>query len=164
MVKNMEKLSNNQQNKIYFTREQFEALLKLVYLGNWVANANRDGSPENPRKEEYEKLENYIFSFAKQFGFGEYVDDEEVGKGNFYPTRTFEEETDVRKFIEEYDEETFWDEIIDRLGERDFYQHYSEDEIQKMSQEERFKKLYEFIDKWAEEINENGIERMRVKN
>jgi len=82
-------------NKIEFTKEQFEALLKLVYLGNWLANANRDGSNENPHLEEYEKIENYIFSFAKQFGFDEYVDDKDAREGKFYPTRTFEEGTDV---------------------------------------------------------------------
>lgn len=149
---------------INFTKEQFEKLLKLVYIGNWVINANRDGSPENPRKEEYEKLEDYIFSFAKQFGFDKYVDDEEAGERKFFPTRMFEEETDVRELIDEYDNETFWDETIDRLGERDFYRYYSKDEIQKMTQEERFEKVYEFIDKWAEEINENGIERLGIKN
>jgi len=149
-------------NKIELTKEQFKALLKLVYLGNWLANANRDGSPENPRLKEYEAIENYIFSFAKEFGFGEYVDDEEAGKSKFYPTRMFEEETDIQKLIEEYDEETFWDELIDRLGDRDFFRHYSKDEIKKMTQEERFEKLYEFIDKWADEINERGIERLKI--
>ena len=138
-------------------------MLKLVYLGNWLANAQRDGSPENPQKEEYEKLEDYIFSFAKQFGLDEWVDDENATEGNFFPTREFEEGTDVQELIEEYDEETFWDELIDRLGDRDFYRQYSKDEILKMTQKERFEKLYEFIDKWTDEINENGIERLGIK-
>lgn len=159
----MEKSNNNQIN-IGFTKEQFEALLKLVYLGNWMANANRDGSPEDPHKKEYEAIESYIFSFAKQFGLGEYVDDEEAEKGKFYPTRTFEEETDTQKLVEEYDEDTFWDELINRLGERDFYRHCSKNEIQKMTRDERFEKLYEFIDKWADEISENGIERLEIKD
>ena len=158
----MKKSTSNQQLKIKLTKEQFEVLLKLVYLGNWMVNANRDGSPGNPHKEKYEAIENYIFSFAKGFGFSEYVDDEDAGSGRFYPTRAFEEETDVQKLHEEYDEETFWDELIDRLGERDFYQYYSKDEIRKMSQEERFDKLYEFIDKWADEMSENGVERLKI--
>lgn len=138
-------------------------MLKLVYLGNWLANAQRDGSLENPQKEEYEKLEDYIFSFAKQFGLDEWVDDENAAEGKFFPTREFEEGTDVQELIEEYDEKTFWDELIDRLGDRDFYWQYSKNEIFKMTQKERFDKLYEFIDKWADEINENGIERLGIK-
>lgn len=156
MSKNMEKSSNNQQMKIGLTKEQFEALLKLVYLGNWLANANR----VDDKKKEYEEIEDYIFSFAKQFGFDEYVDDEEAEKGKFYPTRKFEEEIDIQELIDEYDEETFWDELIDRLGERDFYQYYSQDEIQKMTQEERFGKICEFEEKWGEEFEKYGIERL----
>lgn len=147
---------------IEFTKEQFVNLLKLVYLGNWLANANRDGSPENPHKEEYEATEDYIFSFAKQFGFDEYVEDEEAEKGKFYPTRIFEEKTDIQELIDEYDEETFWDELVDRLGERDFYQHYSKDEIQKMTQEERFERICDLEEKWGEEFEKRGIERLKI--
>ncbi len=32
---------------IEFTKAQFFALLKAVYLGNWMANANRDGNMES---------------------------------------------------------------------------------------------------------------------
>jgi hypothetical protein len=149
--------------QIELSKGQFENLLKLVYLGNWLANAHRNGRAEDPYKEEYNVIEDYIFSYAKQFGFNEYVDDEEAVQGKFYPTRIFEEETDIQELIDEYDEETFWDELIDRLGERDFHRHYSKEEIQKMSRDERFGKLYEFIDKCADEINENGIERLEIK-
>ena len=160
----MKKQNNNQRIAISFTKERFATLLKLVYLGNWLANAQRDGSRENPNLKEYEAIEDYIFSFAKQFGFGEYVDDEEAAKGKFYPTRMLEEETDVQKRIEEYDEDTFWDELIDRLGDRDFHRQYSKDDIEKMTREERFEKLYECIDKWTDEINEHGIERIKIAN
>jgi hypothetical protein len=134
----------------------------LVYLGNWLVNANRDGSAENPHKKEYEAMEDYIFSFAKKFGLDEWVDDEDAAEGKFFPTRFFEEETDIQELIDEYNEETFWDELIDRLGYRDFYRHYSKDEIQKMTQDERAEKLWELMDKWANEINEHGIERLKV--
>lgn len=154
---------NNEKMSMELSREQFSALLKTVYLGNWMANANRDGSAENPHKKEYEAIEDYILSHAKRFGFGEYVNDEDAKYGRLFPTRKFEEETDVHELHDDYDEETFWDELIDRLGDRDFHKHYSEDEILKMNREERFEKLYEFMDKWADEINKNGIERLVSK-
>jgi len=145
--------------EIKLTKEQFESLLKLVYLGEWMINANRT----DDRIKKYEDLLSHVFSYVKPFGFSEYVDDEEAKDEKFYPARKFEEESDIEKFREEYDEETFWDEIADRLGERDFYQHYSKNEIQKMTREERFEKVYKFIDEWAREINEHGIERFKIK-
>lgn len=162
MLKNKDK-ANVEKKMIGLTREQFFALLKAVYLGNWMANANRDGSPEDPHKKEYEEIEDYIFSYAKYFGFAEYVDDEEAKEGKFFPTRKFEEETDADKLHEEYDEETFWDELSDSLGERDFYSKYSDKEREKMSREEHFIKMQECIIKWENELIDNGIERLGIK-
>ena len=162
-VKNVSKSMEKSAGEIELTKDQLLALLKAVYLGNWMANAHRDGSQEYPHREDYEAIEDYIFSYAKQFGFDKYVDDEDAAEGRFYPTRDFEERTDVAELHDEYDEESFWDELIDRLGERDFHRHYSQDEIKKMNRDERFARLNEFIDKWTDEINENGIERMEIK-
>ena len=144
--------------KINFTKKQYENLLKLVYLGEWMANAHR----VDDRIEKYDELSSYIFSYAKEFGFGKYSDGEQVGDGKYYPTRFFEEETDVHVLHEEYDEETFWDELTERMGQRDFYHKYSKEEIKKMDREEYFTKLYECIDKWDEETSKNGLDRLGI--
>lgn len=69
-------------------------------------------------------MEDYIFSYAHDFGLDELVDHEEKDGDKYYPTRTFEEETDVQDLIEEYDNETFWEEIIERFSDRDFMQKF----------------------------------------
>lgn len=145
--------------QIEFTKEQYKTLLKLVYLGNWMANAHRTEDFE----ENMQKLEHYVFSFAKDFGLADYVDSENVGDGEFYPTRKFEEETEVHSLHADYDEETFWDEIIDRLGERDCIRKYGAENIKKMSRGEWFEKLCDCEQEWADEINEHGIDRIEVK-
>lgn len=156
MNKNKEKLN------IELTGKQYFALLKAVYLGNWIANANRDGSADDPHKDEYETIEDYIFSFAKHFGFDEYVDNDDADRSKFYPTRKFEEGTDVNELHDEYDEETFWDELCDRLGKRDFARKYSKEERKNMSDEEHFIKLQECAIAWEEEAENNGIERLEM--
>lgn len=148
------------KHNISLTREQYFSLLKTVYLGNWMANANKDGSPESKRLQELEDTENVILSYAKQFGYSKYVDDELVNESQYYPTRAFEEETDVEMLIDEYTEDMFWDELVERLADRDFRKRYSQAQISAMSQEERVNKLYEFIDNWAEEINTNGLDNV----
>jgi len=145
--------------KIEFTKKQFKSLLKLAYLGNWMANANRT----DDMIKEYEDLEDYIFSFAKDFGFKKYVDDEDADQGKFFPTRLFEENTDVSKLHEEYDDATFWDEIIDRLTDRDFFRKYGVDKIKKMDRNERWEKLFEFEKKYADEFRKYGIERLEIR-
>jgi len=54
-----------------------------------MTNVHRDGSEKNPIKKEYEKLDEYIFSFVKHFEFDEYINDE------YFPIRKLGKETNV---------------------------------------------------------------------
>jgi len=151
----------NKTMQIEFTKEQFENLLKVVYLGNWMANAIHNGDKDDPINKDFENIENYIFSFAKDFGFEEYVDDEDSKEGKYFPTNDFDEL--VREYIEDYDEDCFWDELFYRMSDRDFQRKYSHAEIAKMEMKERFEKEEPFRQKWDGEINSHGIERLEVK-
>jgi hypothetical protein len=153
---------NEDKQSVEFTQKQFKTLLKLAYLGNWMANANRDGSVHDPHKEEYEVLEDYLFSFAKKFGLDEWVDDEEADKGKYYPTRQFEEGIEEEGIIDDYDNESFWDELIDRLADRDCFRVYSKEQLEKISHRERVDKLYEFRDTWGAEFEKHGIKRLAI--
>ena len=155
-------MKEENKKSIEFTKEQFLVLMKTVYLGNWMANANRDGSPEYPHIKEYEVIEDYIFSLAPQFGFEKYMDHEPRYGDRYFPTGLFEEEIDVNKLHDEYDEETFWDELSERLGERDFFKKYSKKDLEKMTKDERYIKSIECEIAWEEELENNGIERLGI--
>ncbi|MBU0721943.1 hypothetical protein KKA93_00595 [Patescibacteria group bacterium] len=146
--------------KINFTKKQFLSLMKLAYLGNWLANASR---LQDEQIKEYEEAEDYIFSFAKEFGYDRYVDHEPKDGDRYFPTRYFEEETDVEILQEDYDNETFWQEASDRFGERDFFEKYGEEAIEKMDRKERFIKRMECEEKYEKEFEEKGIERLEIK-
>ena len=146
--------------KIEFTKEQFEALLKAVYLGNWMANAIHNRTKEDPQDEKIEEIEDYVFSFAKEFGFDNYVDYDQKYKKHF-PTNEFDEV--AQKYVEDYDEDCFWDELFHRISDRDFDRTYSDEEISKMEMRERFEKEEPFREKWNNELNEQGIERLEIK-
>ncbi len=146
---------------ILFTKKQFKSLLKVVYLGNWMANAFRTDDTHK----DYESIEDYIFSQAPKFGMDKHVDHEATDGDRYFPTNTFEQGTDVHKLHEEYDEETFWDEMAERLGEKEFFEKYTIDEIKKMSQSEYFSKLIECVDKIEEELELHGLDNLkRVKS
>lgn len=146
--------------KINFTKKQYENLIEMIYIGNWIANAQR--LPDEQIKK-YEQIENYIFSFARDFGMGKFVDYEEKDGDKYYPTRMFEEETDVQKLLEEYDDKNFWDEAVERFGDRDFLRKYGKEVIKKMDNEERFIKNTECQEIYENEFNENGIDRIGIK-
>jgi hypothetical protein len=150
--------NNNQKQSIELTNEQYQALMKAVYLGNWVANAHRI----DDKKNDYEAIEDYVFSLAPKFGLSRYMDHDAVDGKRYFPTAAFENETDVETLHAEYDAETVWDELAQWLGEGDFFERYSETEIKAMSQDERFVKLSECIDVYEDEFAKHGMERVRI--
>lgn len=142
--------------KINFTKKQYEALAKSVYLGNWMANARRTGQKGDLRLEEYNDISDYVFSFAPEFGFSKnFEHDLECGEDH-------NENTEVNRLHEEYDEGTYWDELSRWLGERDFFRKYTRDEIKAMDDEERFTKRMECEIAWEEEFEKYGVERLDV--
>lgn len=148
------------EQPVFFTKEQFKSLIRIVYLGNWFANANRTGTEGDPHHEEFNEIEEYVFSNASKFGLVDLVD-KEASDERWYPTRELEESLD--DIHTEYDEETFWDELFFRMSDRDFLRAYPEKEIRKMPMLERFQKEEPFRKKWDNEINEHGIERLDIK-
>jgi|UniRef100_A0A7C6E9Y0 hypothetical protein len=144
--------------EIKLTKKQYENLLRLVYLGNWVINSIR---PPDELIEKYEELEQYIFSLAESAGLGKYVVFAKEDN-RFYPTPELEEDPELCQYLEEYDTRTFWDELIYRLARRDLIRHYGIDEIKKMDPKERIVKESRFIEKYAQEFEKHGIEYLRL--
>lgn len=148
--------------KINLTKKQYESLVKIVYLGNWMANSIHNGTKEDPGLKEYNKIEQYIFSFAKDFGFKGI--EKYNNKPEYGPTRKFEESKELEEIREKYDEENFWEELLYRLADRDFEKKYSREEIKKMEMLELFEKQEEFRGKWGREFEKYGIDRLNIEN
>lgn len=148
-------MKDENKKSIEFTKEQYESLAKIVYLGNWMANAQRTGAPDDPHMEQYEKIADHVYSFAEEFGF---PDDFEAGL-EFSDGE--EEDPEATRLHEEYDNQNFWEELPNMLGERDFFRKYSKDEIEKMG-EDGFMKRMECEIVWEEELEKHGIERLGI--
>jgi hypothetical protein len=147
--------------KIDLTKEQFLALLKTIYLGNWMANAQKDGSPEEPYNEEIEGIENYIFSLAPQFGLEKYVSHRKSDNDKFYPSWDFEE-FGMYEITKEYEETSFWEDLVERLGDRDFHNKYSKKDFDSMKEDERYQKLQECYDIYQNEFEKYGTDRLEI--
>ncbi len=143
--------------KINFTKKEYKALLTVLYISDWVMHSH--DTELDPETQKYKDLEQKILSFAKDFGMDDCVE-RDAKLGGFFHTRNFEDE--VMKFIERYDDNSFWDELADRLADRDFLRKYGEEAILKMTPEERFQKYCDFEDKYNEEFEENGLENIRI--
>jgi len=142
--------------QITLSQDQYEKLMHLVYLGNWMVNSYRGSE----RLEEYDKLTEDILSFAPPAGLKDRVEFDEF-EGRYYPSQKLDEE--MRSFWEVYDEDVFWDMLVDGLAERDFGRKYGEEKLDTMEWDEYDKKLEPFLKKYEKEIDEHGLERLEVR-
>ncbi len=143
--------------KINLTNKQYRLLLDLVYTGAWLINAHRDEALK-----EYEEVESYVYSFAKQFGLDnlvEYVRE----KDTYYPTREFEE-GQVNDFVDEYDDDTFWSELQYRLADRDVDQDGPiVPEAGRSAEDTRFMRIMERESQYEQEFIDHGLDHVKVK-
>jgi len=142
--------------QITLSQDQYEKLLHLVFLGNWLVNSYRG----NERLEAYDKLAEDVMSFAPAAGLKDRVEFDEF-EGRYYPSRKLDEE--MRKHWEEYDEDVFWNMLIDGLAERDYRRQHGEEDLEGMNWDEYDKKLDPFLKKYEKEINEHGLDRLEVR-
>ena len=132
--------------KIEISEGQFRRLLRLVYLGNWLVNGYRTGKPGDGRAREYDEIEKFFAKLARENGH--------IG--------TFEADEEAQSFIDDYNDDTFWDELGIRLAERDILEEIGEDEFFRLKEEERLKIRTDKESVYFGELEENGIENLRL--
>lgn len=151
------RMNSGESMKIDLTKEQFETLLKAVYLGSRMVNIYED----DPGSSEYFKLQNYLFGFAEDFGLKEYADRNAEGDAAL-PSAAFADDEDLNELIERYDDFTFLDKLIYNLAGRDMLAKHGQKAIENMSDEEFFKKEESFAEKYRKEFGRNGIKNLTV--
>lgn len=144
--------------KIELTPEQYQQLLEMVYLGEWMINACR--KPEDVI-EKYRDLEQHVFSFAKENGLERYVDYDEKTKTH-YPSQELEMGSDAEEYRLEFEEETFWDELTERLSLRDAVDQHGEAELEKRNGIEQYKLQWPFMERYQTEFEKHEIGHLRI--
>jgi len=146
--------------KIEFTREEYKCLLDMLYISEWILNAYK--VEDDPRTKAYEKLEQKVFSYAKDMGFEnllEYAADH----GKYYPTREYEVTCSPMEFIDEFENETFWEELISRLADRDLIRQLGGIEnLSKLSFKERVEITLPLEEKYSSEFEKSGLDGVSV--
>ncbi|CAH0129478.1 MULTISPECIES: hypothetical protein [Bacillaceae] len=136
--------------KINFTKKQYETLFKMVQYGYWVASDIEDN------KEEFSEMEQYINSFAKDFGVEgvQFVKEYEI----YDLTRELEDR--LQTVINEYEEGVFRDKLAYHLARKEFAE---ESENQEYNQEEAFIRIMELEEKYHLHIEERGLGKLKME-
>jgi hypothetical protein len=153
-------MSLEEEMKISLTKQEYQLLLDMLYIANWVITAHRVG--EDPQTQPYEGLEQKLFSFAKEAGYENLVHyDEKFGQ--YFPTRELEEQSLARSLIDEYDNDSFWEELAARLATRDVARRLGGfDKLAALRPMERIEKLGTREDYYNAEFVVNGLDNLRL--
>jgi len=98
-----------------FTPKEYTRLLELVHLGMRVVEG-RQGE-ESPHVQRYAELEQKLYELATPLGCADLVD---VGAdGRLAPSEKLLTDERLDKICGDFDNDTFWHELVTRLADRD---------------------------------------------
>lgn len=145
--------------KIDFSKEEFVTLIEMIDIASWIISARKSehGAEEKP----YQDMQNKLFSLAADFGCADKV--EFLEEWNEYcASNYFEMESPHRKFIDDYDEDAFWDGLTENLAARDAIREVGKEKFLGLDPLQRFELIGEHESKWADEFSENGLENIAL--
>lgn len=146
--------------QIELSTDEYRQLVDILYLADWMLTARKVG--DDPRVEGYHQLVQKLYARAQEMGLSHLIEYAEEFD-QYFPTRDFEADTTIHEFINEYDDETFWDELTRRLAERDLVaQLGGREKVQKLSMEERIRKLGQFEEQYAAEFAKHGLDHLHL--
>ena len=143
--------------KINYTKKEYRLLLDMVEIAEWVLNAHKYKLSDEVEK--YSELYQKILSHAKEMGFENLIAYDKDLKG-YFATAEYEEAEHMR-YIEEFEDDVFWDSLPHRLAVRDLVKRVGEKKYEEMEYVERATKLVELESVYYEELEEHGIDNLR---
>ncbi len=147
--------------KINITKKEYLTFLEILEIADWVLHAHH--AEERSETTMYKEFEQKVFSYAKDMGFDKLVDYASNLK-RYFPTREFAETSPGREFIREFEDDTFWDELVQRLVERDLIRQAGEEKLLSMTPEERFEAEEPLEKRYADEFYNNGLENLTFRS
>ena len=144
---------------INFTKKEYRLLLDILEIAEWVLHSHRTQELEETKK--YTVLIQKILSYAEQMGCEDLIVYDDRLEG-FYPTRQFEDESDHMEYIEEFEDDVFWDALAHRLAVRDLVTQVGKEEYENMEYSERASKILDLEGWYHAEFIESGLVNVKV--
>jgi hypothetical protein len=139
-----------------FTKGELQLLIKLLYTGYYVCDKDEDSDAEKKAKELLiDRFLQNALSYRVMDGI------EYVAKHD----KHFLDGDHEELLLEDYNdfiEDSFWDELIFRLGRRDFVNAVGETTFNNMETFERMKEEEKYMERYGKEFEENGIQRIGI--
>ena len=145
--------------KINFTKSEYRILLDVIYMANWILHAH--DTEDRSDTQEYSDLFQKLMSYAKDIGCKDLVEFDEQQK-NYAESYIFEEKSPALEYIDKFENDSFWSELISRLAQRDALIELKANNPQDVESEDLFTATSKAEEKWSKEFEAFGLSRIRL--
>ena len=146
--------------KIDLSKEEYRDLLDVLHMADWVMHAHETDMTLGANK--YDRLIQKFYALAGAMG-QERLIEYDPDHREYFQTREFDDTSGAWEFIDDFTNETFWDELIHRLTDRDVSRKVGGyDNVDKLTMKERFALEGPILEKYTQELDEDGLERLEI--
>ena len=145
---------------VEITKEEYLGLLDLLHIAGWILVAHK--TEDDPRTQKYDRIMQKFYALAGEAGAEDLIEyDPHLAK--YYPTRKFEDTSEVMTFVDEFVDQSFWDELIIRFAERDAARQVGGyEQLNQLSPEVLHALEDPLEERYAGEFDEHGIDRLEI--
>ncbi|MFD2924425.1 hypothetical protein [Halobacillus naozhouensis] len=136
------------------SQEQYEKLVETVFLGTWMVN-----STQLELDEAFEDVRSLVLSKYKEAGLEDKITYEETFDVHDLAVEYENELLD--KYVEEYDEFSFWDKLIEKLSEKKLIKEFGP--LPDSLTEEMVAKRVQYEEEIEKELEERGLTNLNLK-
>jgi hypothetical protein len=143
--------------KVSFTQKEYARLIELAHLGLWVAGARPDDPATMP--ERYADIAQKVFALAETFGCADLVETDV--NGLHFVSEKISTGSAANK-MDQFVEDTFWGELVGRLGERDLRAELDATKLGEELTDEEERRLAVIEESYWREFEDHGINHLVV--
>lgn len=137
--------------KINLTKEEYQTLLEMIYLSDWVLHAfTSDSKDENKN---HKILQKKLLALHKEIQAEDLLAQ--------FQSNEFDEYMHAN-YLEKYNENVFWEMLIDQLAFRDLTKKIGMDAFNKLDPLEKIEKIEVFREKYAKEFEKNQLDNVKI--
>ncbi|KHE67098.1 hypothetical protein [Halobacillus sp. BBL2006] len=141
--------------KLELTPKQYEKLVESVYLGTWMVN-----STKMELDEEFEDVRELVLSKYKEANFEDkVVHQQEMG---IHDLNVDYESELLETYVEEYDEFSFWDKLVEKLAEKELVERFGAPDGEMT--DEMMEARLEIEEKIGRKLEETGVTQLMFQD
>ncbi|MFA5183029.1 MAG: hypothetical protein WC405_17055 [Syntrophales bacterium] len=146
--------------KINVTKDEYRSLIDIIYIADWVLTSYK--SEEGQEIKRYKDVMQKFYALAKDMGMENLIKfDKELNA--YWETKEFDDTSECHQFIDEYDNDSFWERLIEQLTTRDLEEELGGKKTMDKDPDKYFERYAAIEMKYMAEFEENGLDNLTIR-